>query len=180
MSKIERGTRYPILPSRPFRFLVKFAGIYVLLEVLYFTVPDDFLRDVVYHRGVVAVSADIIHLATPQEPVVANANKLQSGTIALEIIRGCDGAGMGFLLISAILTFPALLSRKLAGSLAAIALAFVLNQVRIVGLYYVAAYKKSWFLPVHTYFAPTLMIAASCIFFAWWVESGQTDSRETA
>jgi exosortase family protein XrtM len=157
-----------------------FAGIYGLLEVLYFAVPDDFLRDVVYHRGIVAVSADIIQLATPHEPVVANANKLQSGTIALEIIRGCDGAGVGFLLISAIVTFPAPLSRKLAGGLAAIALAFVLNQARIVGLYYVIAYKKAWFVPIHVYFAPTLMIAVSCIFFAWWAASGQPDSRETA
>lgn len=180
MSKAERNTRYPILPSRPFRFLVIFVGIYSLLEAIYFTVPNDFLRDVVYHRGIVAVGADIIHLITPQDLVVTNANKLQSGTVTLEIIRGCDGAGVAFLLISAILIFPATWSRKLAGLLAASALVFVLNQMRIVGLYYIVAYDKAWFFPVHTYFAPTLMIAVSCIFFAWWVTSGRADIRETA
>ena len=129
------------LPSRPMGYLALFIGAYVLLEALYFLVPDNILREVVYHYGVVTVSADIIHLITPHEAVAVTANQLRSNTVALEVVRGCDGAGVAFLLIAAMAAFPATWRRKVTGSVMAITLVFVLNQVRIVGLYYLGVYR---------------------------------------
>src|SRR5215470_10860239 len=121
-----------------FRFLVVFVGVYGALEGLYFLVPDDFLRDVVYHRGIIAIGAHIIRLITPDDPVFASANLLQSGTLGLEVVRGCDGAGAAFLLIAAIAGYPALLSRKLLGVAVAVALTYALNEIRLVSLFYLA------------------------------------------
>src|SRR5215831_4193728 len=151
------------------RFLVMFACVYGALDGLYFVVPDDFLRDVVYHRGFVAVSADLIGLITPGIPIAASANLLQSGAVGLEVVRGCDGAGSAFLLIAAIASYPAPLSRKLLGVAVAVALTYALNEVRLVTLFYLATGHQPWFLPVHVYFAPTVIIALSCVYFAWWV-----------
>jgi len=150
------------------RFLVAFAGVYGALEGLYFIVPDDFLRDVVYHRGIIAVGADIIRLITPEVPVAASSNILRSGALGLEVVRGCDGAGAAFLLIAAIASYPARFSRKLLGLAAAVALTYALNEIRLVSLFYLATRREPWFLPVHVYFAPTLVIALSCVYFAWW------------
>ena len=162
--------------TRPIRFLVVFLGVYAVLEMLYFAVPDGFLLDVVY-RGIVAASADVIRLITPQEAVKTIANRLQSGGVALEVVRGCDGAGVMFMLTAAMAASSAPLLRKLAGVLAATALVFLLNQVRIISLYYLAVYRKEWFLSVHVYFAPTLMIAVSGIYFAAWAMVGRTSGR---
>ena len=150
------------------RFLVVFACAYGVLEGLYFILPDDFLRNVVYHRSIISVSADLIRLITPGEPVAAHANILRSGPVALEVVRGCDGAGAAFLLIAAIAAYPARLSRKLVGVAIALALTWLLNEMRVVGLFYLATRHAPWFLPVHIYLAPTLVIALSCIAFAWW------------
>ena len=151
-----------------FRFLCVFASVYGALEGLYFILPDDFLRDVVYRRGIIEVGAGIIRLITPEVPVAASANVLRSGALGLEVVRGCDGAGAAFLLIAAIASYPARLSRKLLGAAVAIALAYALNEIRLVGLFYLATRHEPWFLPVHIYFAPTLVIALSCVYFAWW------------
>jgi len=151
-----------------FRFLCVFASVYGALEGLYFILPDDFLRDVVYRRGIIEVGAGIIRLITPEVPVAASANVLQSGALVLEVVRGCDGAGAAFLLIAAIASFPARLSRKLLGVAAAVALTWALNEMRLVSLFYLAANHRPWFLPVHVYLAPTLVIALSCVYFAWW------------
>jgi len=148
-------------------FLAMFACVYGVLEGLYFVLPDEFLRDV-YHRCFTAVGADIVRLITPGEPVAARANILQSSAVGLEVVRGCDGAGAAFLLIAAIASYPARLSRKLLGVAAAVALAYALNEMRLVGLFYLAVGQQPWFLPVHVYLAPTLVIALSCIYFAWW------------
>ena len=153
--------------GRLLRFLAMFACVYGVLEGMYFILPDDFLRDV-YHRCFTTVGAEIIQLFTPDEPVAARANILQSGTMALEVVRGCDGAGAAFLLIAAITSYPARPWRKLLGLTVAVILIYILNEMRLVGLFYMATRHPPWFLPMHVYFAPTLVIALSCIYFAWW------------
>lgn len=48
-------------------------------------------------------------------------------------------------------------------------LVYALNLARLVGLYFVAAYHLPWFLPLHTYFIPSLLIVIVALFFMWWV-----------
>lgn len=153
----------------PLRFLFFFVVCYFALEAAYFSLPDEFLRDVVYRHGIVAFSAEIIHLLSPRETVIVEANRLLSATLSLYVVRGCDGAGTAFLLIAAMLSYPAPWKKRLLGSLAAAALVWVMNQARIVGLYYIGAYHQSWFSPVHGYLAPTLMIAVGSAFFVAWL-----------
>jgi exosortase family protein XrtM len=96
----------------------------------------------------------------------------------LEIVRGCDGAGVLFLIISAILVFPAGLMRKLLGLLLGIGLIYGLNLLRICILYYVIAYQPSWFQLIHTYAAPTLMVILGCFYFAWWAFGSTAQNHE--
>jgi exosortase family protein XrtM len=152
------------------RFLALFTCSYGALEGAYFLVPDDLLLDI-YHRCIVSVGADVIHLFSPREPVLAVANSLRSDGVTLEVIRGCDGAGVAFLVTAAIASFPARASSKLAGAAAGIALVYILNEMRIIGLFYALTRYKPWFLQVHVYYAPTLMIVLGSIYFAWWVSS---------
>lgn len=149
-------------------FVLAFVIVYGLLHSVYFKIPDEFLHTFVYYHGIVAPGADIIRIAAPQEGVRGFENLLSSPRASLEVVRGCDGAGMVFLLIAAILAFSATLRRKLLGILGAVLLIYLLNLLRIVGLYFVAAYRQEWFLPLHVYFVPTFLIVVSCIYFAFW------------
>ena len=145
-----------------------FIGLYAAFHLMYFQIPDDILRNIIYRHGVVQICAELVHLITPGEPVMAVENRLQSGGVNLEIVRGCDGAGALFLLIAAILAFTASFKRKIAGLVLGGALLFGLNTLRITGLYYIAAYYPDYFSIVHTYFAPTFLIIVICLFFVWW------------
>ncbi len=156
------------LPRRELIFLIGFAAIYSILHAAYFMVPDRILREAVYYYGIVSVSASVINVMTPAENVKAEDNKLQSPKAILEVVRGCDGSGSIFLMIAAIVAFSATLKNKLLGVLVGFSLLYIINQIRIIGLYFVVAYHREWFLPIHTYFAPTLIILISCLFFAWW------------
>jgi exosortase family protein XrtM len=154
--------------AREIRFLLVFVICYALFHTAYFMVPDSVLRDVVYYHGIVQVSEGVIDLAAPDERVSAVQNKLMSSKAALEVVRGCDGSGALFLIMAAIIAFSATVKRKLLGVFLGLVLIYLLNLTRIVGLYFVVAYQRDWFLPIHTYFAPTLIVIVSCIFFAWW------------
>ena len=158
------------------RFLLLFIAIYVLFQWLYFLVPWQFMRDIVYHYGIVSIAAEILNPLT-QEIVLAAQNKITSTKAILEIVRGCDGSGSMFLLSAAILAFSCGIKHKLNGLLFGLALLYVINMIRIVGLYFIVVYHGDWFLPVHTYFAPTLVILLTALFFIWWVKRANHDSE---
>ena len=150
------------------RMIFLFLSIYAIFHFAYFQVPDDVLREVVYYQGFGVVCVQFIHFFAPLEPVSALHNHLQSPRADLEIVRGCDGAGALFLLLAAILAFPASIKRKVIGLVLGALLMYCLNLVRLIGLYFLVAYHNGWFLLVHTYLAPTLLVVLACLFFAWW------------
>ena len=156
---------------KQFQFVLVFLGVYVLLHSLYFLIPDDVLRDNVYYYGIVIASESIINIVAPGELVSGDSNKIISSKAVLEIVRGCDGSGTMFLLVAAIVAFSSKLKLKFIGLMSGLILLYLVNQIRIVGLYFVVAYHREWFLPVHTYFAPTLIIIISVVFFSWWAST---------
>jgi len=52
--------------------------------------------------------------------------------------------------------------------------------VRISALYFVIAYYPTWFLLVHVYLAPTLMVMVGCGYFAWWAFGSMNKTHEPA
>lgn len=159
--------------------LILFAGCYALLDYGYFKIPDALFINVHYYHGVVKVCADLINIIAPLEQVLAQQNHLISAHVNLEIVRGCDGAGVLFLVISAILVFPATLRRKLLGLILGISLIYSINLLRIGVLYFVVAYQADYFALIHTYLAPTFMVIAGCAYFALWAFGSKDKSYET-
>lgn len=155
------------LAHREIKFLLIFVLLFAGFQWLYFLIPWEVLRDVVYHFGIVSVSVDIINFFT-NENLSAIENKLSSSKAILVIIRGCDGSGSLFLLCSAILAFSASIKDKIIGLFIGIVLLYCINQLRIIGLYFVVAYQREYFLPIHTYYAPSLIVIICGLYFAWW------------
>lgn len=153
----------------PKHFLVLFVVGYASMHALYFLIPDSFLLGTIYHWGIVVPGVAVIKLLSPQEAVQGVASVIMSSRASLEVVRGCDGSGVTFLLASAMLAFPSHWQAKLSGLAGAVLLIYGLNQVRIVGLYFVEAYFKEWFTPLHVYLVPTLLVVISALYFVSWV-----------
>lgn len=162
----ERLSQHP--NYRQIKFLVLFGLFYCIFHGLYYLVPDDFLREQVYYHLIIAFCADAINWISANERVIGADNMLRSSKAALEVVRGCDGAGSLFLIVASVLAFSCSVKHKLKGLILGVALIYLLNQIRIIGLYFVVAYQKSWFLPIHTYYAPSFIVMLCVLFFAWW------------
>ena len=160
--------------------LMLFVGFYVLLDYCYFKIPIDLFVNVIYYHGVVVICADVINMIAPHEQVLPQLNHLLSVNTDLEIVRGCDGAGMLFLVASAILVFPSKLSQKLKGLVLGIGLIYMVNLWRIILLYFVIAHHSDWFQLIHIYLAPTFMVIVGCTYFAWWGFNSLDNSNESA
>ena len=161
-------TPIPAINTSTLLQLAVFAGCYCLFNYLYFQAPDQLYREVIYHYGVVKECVGLINAVLPQERVFAVQNHLLSAKADLEIVRGCDSAGPLFLLMSAILACPAGLSHKLAGLVLGLNWIYVLNIVRVIGLYFLIQGERGWFEFGHLYFAPSLMIIGALLFFVGW------------
>src|ERR1700744_3516994 len=88
-------------------FLVLFAAIYLALYLGYSAVPQPLLDEGFYHYGIVCPSRVLINWLAPGDRVLGLHNSLTSPTANLAIVRGCDGSGVIFLLMAAIVALRA-------------------------------------------------------------------------
>lgn len=155
--------------TKELRFLLLFTGFYCLFHFLYYQIPDAVLKNVVYHYGIAQVSAWLINFLSITEHVHVVQHKLISSQASLEIVRGCDGSGLLFILSAAMLAFPGKWRLRILGALIAIGMTYVFNSLRILLLYYVVAYESQWFTLVHSFLAPTFLIVVATLFFSGWI-----------
>lgn len=155
-------------PFKPRRFVALFVALYLVFHGLYLLVPDKLLRETLYPNLVGSVSVLMINGIEPNANARAEMNSVKSRRAQLDIVRGCDGSGVVFIVAAATLAFATSVRRKLIGLGLGLVLVYVINQIRIVGLYFVVANRVEWFPFLHTYLAPTLIIVLVCLYFSWW------------
>jgi exosortase family protein XrtM len=149
-------------------FLIVFVAAYVAMYAGYISIPDDILRDTVYPWGIVRPVVATINLLDGDAAVAGIASSLGSHSGSLEIVRGCDGSGVLFLLTAAILAVRALWRSKVVAIGCALVFVLLINHVRLVALYFVLAHANNWFVMVHVYVFPVLMLLLGGIFFLVW------------
>jgi exosortase family protein XrtM len=163
---------------RPAMFLILFAVFYGVFYSAYFAVPDRILVKEVYEPTLVAPSGMLVNLISAGEKATWQDNRLKSRRAILDVVRGCDGIGLLLLLSAAVLAFPAPWRLKLAGVVAGWVLMYLLNLARIVGLYFVVAYRGEWFIPLHTLLIPGALVLVGGLYFhlwtAWVVRRGES------
>lgn len=156
------------MDTQTLRFVVIAAVLYGLFHLAYHRIPDDTLRKVIYPNVIGHAAAKVINTMTPDRNVRIKDNSIISKKAVLNIVRGCDGSGVWFMLMAAIIGFGGRLKHIAVGLLLGTLVVYVINQVRIIGLYYLVEWDRTWFPPVHTYYAPTLIIFLIAAFFLWW------------
>ncbi len=152
--------------------LAIFVAVYLVLYAGYMGLPDRWLIEQVYFRAIVAPGAAAIHAFVSGEAVQAVGNRLIHGSSIIEIVRGCDGAAMLFLLVAAIAattaTRQASMRAALWGLLGALAAVWSLNQARVVTLYFAVTRQPDWFVPLHAVVFPTLFVLCGLVYFSLW------------
>lgn len=165
-SSITRGR--PVL-----RFICTFAA----LVLLYYVVTSmQWFAGVVFPLSLRlnAHAAGIVLNALGEQVTIDGPFMTASG-VRLEIRRGCDALEPVALYVAAVIAFPIAWRAKLKGALAGVIGLLVLNQIRIVSLYYIVRAAPDWFGTVHDdIWQPLFVLCAMGIWLAWllWSTSG--------
>ena len=161
----------PPYPTKNFslRYVIMFLAIFTLASLTWSGARGTSLQRFVVEEATVGTSSRIISLINPGQEVRSEGARLISPHVRLSVLNGCEGTESVILLVAAILAYPAPLRRKPAGLLFGAAGIFVLNQLRLVGLFYILRYQPEWFSAMHGYISPVLILITGSLIFVLWV-----------
>jgi len=107
--------------------------------------------------------------------VETSGTTIRHASFAVDIRRGCDGIVATAVLVSACLAFPLRWKMRVWGALLGYTLVFVLNLIRVVGLFYVGLNGSSrTFEFCHAYVSQFGVIALAMVFWIYWVGREKT------
>jgi exosortase family protein XrtM len=132
----------------------------------------------VIHSATVGVSTWAIQSLTPSLNVKGFESRILSDKGGINILNGCEGTEVLFLLIAAMMAFKSNWRHRLAGILIATLAIYLLNQVRVLVLFYTFLHDRSLFAHIHGVFAPLALICAGMALFLAWCARAEGQARD--
>jgi exosortase/archaeosortase family protein len=171
-----RASRRPVL---------RFVGLFALLMgVFYVASITSWFEDLVwvpYLRLNADVSNGILRLLG--QDVTVDDRTISSLRCTILVERGCDAIYPAALYLAAVLAFPVSGRSKLPGVLIGAPALLVINLIRIVSLYFVAAYWRRAFEMMHLEVWQALFIFLAVLFWgiwAWWATHDRSEHADAA
>lgn len=156
-------------PPRPPRALwltvVFFLGTFALLQWGWSASRGTWVERMVVNEATVRPAAGLVRLITPDIPAKAVAASIKAPGGGLNILNGCEGTEVMFLLTAAFAAVG-MPWRRRTGSLAAgLALIYIANQARILALFYAYRADRALFDMLHTAVLPVVLVALAAGYF---------------
>lgn len=150
------------------RILV-FVGVFVALTALYAAAAGTAVERFVIEDLTVRPAAWLLGWAQPSLQAAAVGSRLTAPGGGVNVLNGCEGADVLFLVIAAVLAVPLTWRQRLVGALLGLGLTFVVNQARVIGLFFAAREAPQSFAMLHGVVAPLAMVLLIVLWFAWFM-----------
>ncbi|MBL0726206.1 archaeosortase/exosortase family protein [Piscinibacter sp. HJYY11] len=121
------------------------------------------------HHLTVQSATQVITTLTPEIHAVAKGPRITAPGGGINVLFGCEGTDVVFMLTAALLVFPMTWRKRLGGWIAGLAWVLVLNVLRIVVLFYAYRSDPGVFDLLHTAAAPLAMVVLTGLFFHLWL-----------
>ena len=155
----------PQVPYPLWFSLALFLGIFAVLQWAWSESRDTWVERLVIHEATVKPAAALIQILTPQANAKPVSSSIKAPGGGLNILNGCEGTEVMFLLIAAFAAVRLGWRHKLIGLALGLVLIFALNQARILALFYAFRNERSLFDLLHTTILPAVLIAAVALYF---------------
>lgn len=146
-----------------------FLALFATMQGLYSWGQGGWFERLIINHITVQPAAWIIDTLSPHIGVEAAGSRLRAPGGGINVLNGCEGVDIVFLLTAAMLVAPLSWRRKLAGIGVGAILVMLLNQARVVALFYTYRSDQNWFDMLHGVLTPLLLIALAGGFFAFWL-----------
>lgn len=152
--------------QRPlWRVVLTFVCVFFMAQYAWNAAKGGVVEWVVIHSGTVVPAAAMVNLITPQIGAEAHGASIKASGGGLNILNGCDGMEVMFLVVAAFLAVRMDWKPRLLGLALGIGLVFVLNQARILALFYAFRTDRDLFDVLHTTILPVVLVSVVAICF---------------
>lgn len=149
--------------------IAAFLTLFALLSMVWAWQAGAVLHSWVIEHMTVAPAAQLLGWLDPTLGVSAQGDRLKAQGGGLRVSGGCEGMDMALLLISGVLCAEVGWRQRLWGLAAGSMLVFVLNQTRMLGLFYAFRHDRELFDLLHTVLMPLAMVLVLGGFFLVWL-----------
>ncbi len=146
-----------------------FALVFMALQAGWEAARGSWIERLWVHQLTVRSATVVINQLTPEVQAVAKGTRVSAPGGGLNVLFGCEGTDAVFLLTAALLVFSMPMRVRLAGLATGLVWVFLLNQLRIVALFYAYRADAGLFDLLHTAAAPLLMVVLTGLFFHLWL-----------
>lgn len=151
------------------RFFVLFMVMIVVLFTLEVMHPVEVWVINPFTSAIAWVSAQIMQFFDGDVVSVGKVISSRASGFGVEIARGCNGVEAVIILFAAIFAFPAPFKHKMVGFVIGFFAIQGLNLVRIISLFYLGQWNKTWFEWAHLYLWQALIILDALVVWLIWL-----------
>jgi exosortase H (IPTLxxWG-CTERM-specific) len=148
------------------RFLVIFFVLLALFEIPLLLPAVDQHVIVPLNTAITNLSGAMLRLIG--ENVRTTGTVISGSCFAVDLKNGCNGVEATLFLVAAVLAFPAPWRQRLIAALAGAALIQGVNFIRIMSLYLLGCYRRSWFEAFHITVWQSIIFALAVGVFMLW------------
>lgn len=151
--------------SNPFQVkrVAVFLAIFLILELAWIAARGSWLYRLIIDQFTVTTAVFFINALDSSASAQALNAAIHTGGMTVNILNGCEGIDILFLLSAVVLTLSDTWQGKSRRILILSIFVVILNIIRIVVLVEVARHHRQYFDLVHGFIAPIIMIAVSML-----------------
>jgi exosortase/archaeosortase family protein len=146
-----------------------FIAVFVALQLCWQGVRGTAVERLVVHAGVVRPAAYAVNRITPRVHAGAEGSILRAPGGSLNVRNGCEGTEALFLLIAALSAAPLSWRARALGLLYGLPFVYLLNQARVVVLFYAYRANPASFDLLHGSVTPIALVLAVAVYFHAWL-----------
>jgi exosortase family protein XrtM len=158
-------------------YFTLFLAIFGTLVFGYYQAQGTIVSRLVVDDFTVRPAAALINVIFPAAAAKAQGRSLSTRFGQLNILDGCEGAEAMFLLVAAVLPYPAPWRFRLVGLCCGVLLIYILNLTRVVVLLASLHWRPHWFGSIHAIIAPTAIVLFGGLFFLLWANGATVHER---
>jgi exosortase/archaeosortase family protein len=153
----------------PLRMVAVFAVVFFSLQWGWEACRGTALERALIDTATVAPAAWSISHLWPGYGVTAQSNSIVSPAGKINVLNGCEGLELMFLLAAAFLAYPMSWRQRTTGIALGFLLAYVANQVRLTALWYAYVHDRDLFGLLHGIVAPLILVAVCLVYFTVFI-----------
>lgn len=158
--------------------IVAFALIFLALQWSWGQMEGSAVERAVIHDGTARPAAWLVNLLSPGVEAVAAGSRIKAAGGGINVLNGCEGLDILFLMTAAFCVFWTGWRRWVTGFLLGAGFVWTINQMRIVSLFFANRHDKELFAILHGTVAPLILITLVTIAFALFVRSSPVPRQE--